>query len=74
MPLIPGSPEWYANIDRMLEAERSQPERWYYTSFAKCDGSGFAGALCLRARGPTHGVGARQRTGSHAARRRGVGT
>lgn len=46
---VPGSPEWFARRDALMEAERDSPEEWWYLSFAEPDH--FLGGLFIQARG-----------------------
>jgi hypothetical protein len=50
----PGSPEWKAHARALLEAEQTQPESWWYLSFATPDA--FLGGVVVRARGFTSAI------------------
>lgn len=50
-PLVPGSPEWIARARKVFEEEASEPEQWWYLSFANEE---FLGAAFVRARGMAH--------------------
>jgi len=50
-PVKPGSPEWQARVDRMLDEEATQPLGWWYLSYA--DKDGFRGGVIVETRGFT---------------------
>ena len=59
MPIIPGSPEWYARVASILAEEATQPMRWWYMSFVDPElpeGHRFLGGILIEACGPTEAM------------------
>lgn len=55
MYIEPGSLEWHARRNRLLADEASQPEQWWYLSFATKE-KGWLGAVIVKARGMTTAI------------------
>lgn len=53
MSLIPGSPEWLANIEKMRVEESMQPVQWWWLSFGAPGKGNWLGGCFVQARGFT---------------------